>query len=342
MWNVVRRMEGRRKFGRLGVTGGFAVVALLLIVAAAWLVDRRGASPADRRLAQFAKTAAEKPVELVLRAARSNRIVFLADIHNSTATKELAAQAVQRIAAGPGLDAIIVEIGADQQPYLDQYFDRPQEDAAILLSHGRALGEPGAATRAMLDLYHAVWKLNEKLGADQRIRVIAADLPNWPPERTPSPGELAHLMSKRDEQMYNVISNDVLALMPEARILIFMTGFHGLKSGTVAVQTGGAPTAIATPLAQRLAQTTDEVYSILVDAPTSGTATREFVPYLGTNIKQILADAGANKTFATPVTPEFDYLKTPLIERKTPGTEFGVNPRDYKLRDVADAYVMLK
>ncbi|HUP89859.1 MAG TPA: hypothetical protein VM100_10920, partial [Longimicrobiales bacterium] len=59
-------------------------------------------------------------------------------------------------------------------------------------------------------------------------------------------------------------------------------------------------------------------------------------------VRQILADAGVSRTFSTAVTSEFDYLKTPLIERKTPGTEFGVNPRDYKLRDVADAYVMLK
>lgn len=342
MWKNVRRIEGPAKFGRLGVTGTFAVVALLLILVAGWLVDRRVANASDRKLAALARESKEDPAELIARASRANRIVFLADIHNSAATKELAARAVQKIASLGGLDAVIVEVGADQQPYIDQYLDRPAEDASVLLSHPRSLGDPGAATRAMLDLYHTIWKLNEKLGADQRIRIIAADLPGWPSERTPSPSETAHLMSKRDEQMHNVIDSDILAKMPEARVLIFMTGFHGLKTGTVLLQTGGAAPVTITPLAERLAQTTDEVYTILVDAPSNGVATREIAPYLGTRIAPILSNAGVNKSFATSLTADFDYLRQPLVERKTPGLDFGVNPRDYKLRDVADAYINVK
>lgn len=340
MWNVARKMRDRPKLGRLGVTGTFAVVALILIFVAGWLVDRRGASAADRRLAELASSIKDQPVDVVTRGARASRILFLSDIHNSVATKQLAAKAVQKIANTSGLDAIIVEIGADQQPYLDEYFDRPQEDASVLMTHARSLGEPGAATRAMMDFYHTVWKLNEKLGADQRIRVIAADLPGWPDEHA-SPAEAARLMGKRDEQMHNVISNQVLATMPEARVMIFMTGFHGLRTGTLDVQTGGASPVTITPLVERIAQTTGEVYSILVDAPSSGIETRELAPYLGTKVAKILDDAGVKKTFGATIATEFDHVKTPLLEKKSPGIEFGVQPREYKLRDVADAYINL-
>ena len=339
MWNVARKLGARPKVGRLGVTGTFAVISLVLIFIAGWLVDRRGASAADRRLAGLVRSIHEDPVDVVADGARASRILFLSDIHNSPETKQLAARAVQRIAATSKLDAVIVEIGADQQPYLDEYFDRPQEDASVLLTHPRSLGEPGAATRAMMDFYHTIWKLNEKLGADERIRVVAADLPGWPRDHI-SPADAAHLMSKRDEQMQNVVMN-VLAPMPEARILIFMTGFHGLRAGTVDIQTGGAKPISIDPLVARLAQSTGEVYSILVDAPSTGIETRELAPYLGTGIPQILEDAGVKKSFGATITTEFDYIKTPLIEKKTPGMDFGVQPRTYKLRDVADAYIAL-
>src|SRR5206468_1061247 len=116
MLNIISRLRrGLRrppiKYGRLGVTGVFAVGALVVIFIAGWLVDRRHASSADRRLAALVRAKAENPLAVIARAARASRIVFLTDIHNSNAIKELAAQAVSRVANSSGLDAIIVEVG---------------------------------------------------------------------------------------------------------------------------------------------------------------------------------------------------------------------------------------
>src|SRR5687767_11951004 len=156
MWNPLRQSQKRTwttrpKLGRLGVTGLFAVAALVIIFVAGWILDRRGASEADRRLAELAASAGEPPLDLVERAARSNRIVLVSDIHNSAAVKTFVAQAIARIANTSGLDAVILEIGADQQPYIDEYFDRAPEDASVLLSHPRTLREPGTATRTYLE-----------------------------------------------------------------------------------------------------------------------------------------------------------------------------------------------
>lgn len=346
MWNTIKALTHRKftprrlKYSRLGITGAFAVGALVVIMVAGWLVSRRGASAADIRLAEFARAAKEEPLELLTRAARANRIVFLSDIHNSTSVKELAARAIQRIAGSSGLDAVIIEVSADQQAHIDAYLDRTPEDASVLLSHPKTIGEPGSATRAFLELYHTVWALNEKLGPDQRIRIIAADLPGWPPEAGASTADAARKMAKRDEGMQDVVQS-ILSRIPNARILIFMTGLHGLKSGNVLVQTGGSEAVSVTPLAERLTQSTDEVYTFLVDAPSSGVATRELAPYVGTRAAQVLDAAGVNKRFGATIGSEFDYLKQPIIEKKTPGIEYSVNPRDYKLGDVADAYINL-
>jgi hypothetical protein len=347
MWNPLNRSSRptwnptRRKYSRLGVTGVFAVAVLIVIFVAGWLLDRRGASEADQRLAELARSADESPEDHIARAAQSSRIVFLTDIHNSAAVKQFAARAIERISAGSGLDAVVLEVGEDQQASIDQYFDMPQEDASVLMSNPKTIREPGAATRAYLEIYHTIWKINEKLGPDERIRVIAADLPGWPPDRSPSPGESATAMGKRPQHMEQVIQNRILQTIPSARILVFMTGFHALKTGSLALQTGGSTPVNVQPLAKLLAASTDEAYTIVVDAPSVGAASREIVPFLGTRVAEVLQGQGVRKRFGASVTSDFDYLRNPITEKKSPGIDFSVLPRDYKLRDVADGYINL-
>jgi hypothetical protein len=327
-----------RKYGRLGVTGAFAVVAVAGILLVSWILDWRGASAADRGIAELAIGAAD-PLELVTAAARTNRIVFISDIHNSAAVKQFAARAIADIVELSGLDAVVLEVGADLQPYIDRYLDRAPEDASALLTHGRTLREPGAASRAYLELYRTVWRLNQQLGPDRGIRVVAADLPGWSQASAASPSESARRMAEREEHMLQTVDT-LLAMMPGARLLIFMTGLHGLKSGTVSFQTGGTAPVVVTPLAARLAQS-EKVYTLLVDAPTTAVTGREVAPYLGTRVAGVLEEAGVRRRFGLRVTSAFDHLRQPIREARTPGIEFGINPRDYRLRDVGDGYINL-
>jgi len=344
MWNVVRRMDRRtwipsRKYGRLGVTGAVAVLAVAAILLVSWILDWRGASAADRGIAELAKSAIGDPVDLVTEAARTNRIVFISDIHSSTAVKQFAARAIGQIVERSGLDAVVLEIGTDLQPYIDGYLDRAPEDASVLLTHGRTLREPGAATRAYLELYRTVWRLNQELGPDQRIRIVAADLPGWPRAGALSPSESARRMAEREEHMLQTV-DALLATMPGARLLVFMTGLHVLKSGNVTFQTGGTAPVIVTPLAARLAQS-EKVYSLLVDAPAAAVTGRDVAPYLGTRVAGVLEEAGVRRRLGLRVTSAFDHLRQPIRETRTPGIEIGINPRDYRLRDVADGYIHL-
>ena len=259
MWNwVVKRVQRRswvprRKYSRLGVTGAFAMAALLIILVAGWLLDWRGSSEAEKRLLEVARAASDDPVTAIAEAARSNRFVFLSDIHASAATKRLAASAIRKMVETSGLDLVVLEVGSDLQPIIDQYLLMASEDASMLVSNGRTLREPGPATRDFLEIYRAVWELNQQLGADRAIRIIAADLEGWPPARPLAPAELARKSAERDAHMQNQI-NKALALNPRARVFVFMTGFHVLKNVTGEIQTGGtAPVQIAW-LADRLDQ----------------------------------------------------------------------------------------
>ena len=186
-----------------------------------------------------------------------------------------------------------------------------------------------------------MWKLNQKLGADQRIQIVAADLNGWPPARPVSPAERARKSAEREAHMQKSIQ-DVMSLNPRARVLVFMTGFHALKRGTGELQTGGSTPVQIAWLATRLnGVAPEEVYSFLVDAPAVGTST-DVTTYSGTTIESIVQRNGVSRTFVTRMTPELDALDQPLIIRKSPGLSFGITPRDYKLSEVADAYIHLK
>jgi hypothetical protein len=336
-----RSMLPRRKYTRLGVTSVIAAAAVLVMLIAGWLIDRRGTNEEETALARVARAASDDPVTAIAQAARANRVVMLSDIHASAATKRLATRAIEEIVATSGLDVLVLEVGADLQPAIDQYLEVVPEDASILVTNERTLREPGPASRDYLDIYRTVWKLNQKLGADQRIRIVAADLNGWPPARSISPAERARRSAEREAQMQKRIQ-EVVSSHPSARVLVFMTGFHTLKSGTGQLQTGGsAPVQIAW-LGSRLANASpEEVYSFLVDAPAVG-AVNDVAAYTGTTIAGILQRNGANRTFVTPITSEFDAVTRPLVIRKTPGLTFEITPRDYKLSQMADAYIHLK
>lgn len=136
--------------------------------------------------------------------------------------------------------------------------------------------------------------------------------------------------------------SEFLRQQPRARMLIFMTGFHGLKSGFGQVQTGGtAPVQIAWLGSRLAAAMPEEVFSFLVDAPAS-TRSADVTAYSGTVLSEIFDQNGVDRTFVTPITSEFDAFSRPLITRKSPGVSFELMPRDYELSDLADAYIYLR
>jgi hypothetical protein len=308
---------------------------------AGWLIEGRAGNEAESAIADLARKADDDPVAAIANAARANRIVLLSDIHESAATKRLAARAIERIVATSGLDVLVLEVGSDLQPIIDRYLELEPEDAALLVTNERTLREPGPATRDYLEIYRTVWKLNEKLGPDQRIRIVAADLSGWPPARPLAPAQRAHKAAEREAQMQKRI-NEVINRNPGARVLVFVNGFHALKAGYGEVLTGGTAAVRIDWLGERLArQAPEEVYTFLVDAPAAARS-GDVIAYSGTVIPEILKRNGADRTFVTQVGSAFDAVKRPLITRKSPGVSFEIQPRDYRLGDVTDGYIHLR
>lgn len=341
----MRRAWNRERVERVGFGGIAAGTVLILTIATAALIDRWGGREEEAEaLLEYARTARTEPVALALAAAQRHRVLFLGDVHPAAQPKRIAAELIEELARGPGLDVVVLEVAADEQPAIDAYLASDPEDPGILLSHPRTLRQHWGASREYLEIYRRVWRLNRALGPDRHIRIIAADLPDWPPVRPVSPHAAVRLYAERDAYMADRLEREVFARHPHARVLVFMGGYHGIKSGGATLHYGGGPPVNVTWLATRLRERRlADVYTILLDGSPLTAAFGDIRSYGATRVfdffRSRLPDVPA--PFALHVDERFDFLRDPFYASSGPGMNLEILPRGYRLRDVADAYVFL-
>lgn len=323
-----------------GTTAKFAMVALVVILAAAALLELRRGGGAEADLVAYARENRLDPLDMVEAAARSRQLVFLSDITSAVAPKEFAARAIERLATTSGLDLVVLDIDAEEQPFIDRYLATAPEDASILMGRPRAIREDEGVSRAVLDIYRTVWRVNRELGADRRIRIVAADQPGWPPSRATSPSEAARLFGRRGDHMLEAVETRALARSPSARVFFFVDGLHALKTGGGRVQTGGARPVDVTWLAAALGERRpQDVFTILVDAQPARVITPDVVAYRGTEAADELRRAGV-RGYGLRVNERFDAVaRSPIRLVGTTGLTFTMMPRAVPMSQLADAYI---
>jgi hypothetical protein len=327
----------------LGLTSKVALALLALILVAAAILEWRGGGGADAALVEQIRAQQSDPIELVTAGARAHRLVFLGDVAGSTASKRFAIEVIDAIANGSGLDAVALAVDAELQPTIDRYLDSRPEDASILLARPRALREWDGAGRTYLDIYRTIWRLNDVLGADRRIRIFAIDLPGWPDESGRSPNQLARMFAQRDDHMAASIEERLLRREPGARVLFFIDALQTLKIGGANIQTGGTGVVQAEWLAGRMTQLRPgDIFTALLEAPGARPAT-EVVRYQNTRLQEaVQRGAGLPPRFGVRLnTGAFDDLIRPVRTTSAPGVTADLFPQNYRLRDVADVYIHL-
>jgi hypothetical protein len=336
-----RRYMPRADRQRTGTLAKVSIFALVLIIAAGAVLELRRGGSGEAELVGHAQNSRMDGLDLIETAGQSRRLIFLADIPSAAAPKQFAARAVERLAAGPGLDLVVLDIDAAEQPFIDLYLATAPEDASILMARPRAIREGDGASRDLLDLYRTVWRVNQELGAYRRIRIVAADRAGWPPDRSVSPQAAATLFGERDAHMMETVMQRSLQREPNARVLFFMNGLHVLKSGGGRIQTGGASPVDVQWLASRMReQFPQDVYSILTDAPSARAVGANVATYRGTQLGEVLRRGDITAGSGFRLGGPFDELtRTPIRVVGTTGLDFALEPRTAPLSELADAYI---
>lgn len=315
---------------------GVAVLATTVLAGVALLLERRSAGRFES-VVEAAATA-PAPLDLVVPAGRAHRFLFLTDVPGSETTKRLAAEAVERLARGTGVDALVVAVGVDQQAWIDGYLASQPEDVATLLARPAAAGGPGAP---LLPLYRRIRELNRELGAARSVRVVAADLPDWPPSRPVSPSQAVRRHGERMAHMLEIVEDRVLEREPRARIVFFVDGLQALRLPHI-LRTGGAAPVRIEPLASRLmALYPREVWGALVDPVPIGGGTWAVAAYRGTEAHEPLRRAAGRRPIALRTAPSHGAARDWLRISTEPGIELELVDRQTPLADVADVYIYL-
>jgi hypothetical protein len=336
-----QRYMPRSRTTKTGTIAKVSMVVLLLILAVAALLEMRQGAGGEVELAAWARENVRDPLELVESAGRSRRLIFLADIPSAAAPKRFAAQAIERLALGPGLDLVVLDVDANEQPFIDRYLATAPEDASILMGRPRAIREGDGASRTFVDIYRTVWRVNQELGAHRRVRIVAADRPGWPPATATSPHDAARMFGERDAYMMEAVMQRALAREPGARVLFFVNGLHTLKTGGGRVQTGGTRPIEVHWLAARMRERfPQDVYTILTDATPARVVTAEVATYRGTQAADVMRRGDVRSGSAFVLREPFDELtRNPLRIVGTTGIDFMLEPRTAPFSTLADAYI---
>jgi hypothetical protein len=249
---------------RSGTTALIAMAVIAVTLAISLVLDWRS-DPGNEAVLAWVEANATDPIRLIDRATRSRTVLLLGDVIGAAGPKRLAATLIDTLGLAGRLEAVALEVPADQQAWIDLYLETDPEDASVLLTHPRTIRESEGVEQSLLAIYRAVWRVNQVLGANRRIRIIAADPAEWPPAPGFSPARALTTFAQRDSVMHAILRTRILDRNPRARILVFVDGLHVINADARAAGGGIAPVEIRF-LAARLADSGVPAYSVLVDA----------------------------------------------------------------------------
>lgn len=271
------------------------------------------------------------PLPFVQSALAAHRVVFLGDVHPLAEPKLLLARLIGEQGAGATIDLLALEVASEHQPVIDRYLASAPEDTTLLLDQPRTLRAHWGASVEYLGIYRAVYRWNRRHPA-QPVRILAADLRGWPmaplTERMATGG-----FANRDQWMAAAFGK-VLAEHPEWRVLVFMGGYHGLKSVGGSVTLGRTTDRFDRWFAGYLADEGVEMYTILTDA-------RQDAGHGATRVFDHLALTRREDDYAVVLDSTTDVVDQPLWDVEQEGYALEFWPARFPLRRAADALLLL-
>jgi hypothetical protein len=270
------------------------------------------------------------PLRFLQTAIRDHRIVFLGDIHPLAEPKLLVARLIREQREDQAIDLLALEVASEQQEWIDRYLNSSPENIRILMDHPRTLRAHWGVSAEYLEIYRAVYRWNVE-HPRHPLHILAADLRGWPIAPL-TPHMATGGFVNRDVWMAAAFRK-MLQEHPTSRVLIFMGGYHGLKSIGGQVAIGRVHDRFDHWFAGYLLDEGTEVYTILSDARQAGSrpATRMFEHLAGT----------ATGNFATPLDSTTDDVREPLYDVDQEGFTLEFWPSRFALRQAADAMLIL-
>jgi hypothetical protein len=231
-----------------------------------------------------------------------HQLVIVGEIHHRPTYWQLNSDLVADPKFPQMAGAIYLELPMNDQVLVDQFLAASQLDVAPIIAMLRDMMTDGWPDQPTVDFFTAVWKANQALANDQRIRIALVDMArpwkDWQTRADVMAGD-----ADRDEVMAQNILSDRQRHRSDPRGALFICGFtHAEQNLKFRVD----PTQVQLSAGQRLKQAMgDTVYSILQHVP----QTRNTAPPIG-RAADGLFDAVFEATSHAPVA--FPLARSPF------------------------------
>lgn len=316
--------------GRLaGAVGLLILAGLIGALVFMGRIEPERETPVDRLASRAVPSAAG-----LLEIAPTRRLIALGLPSSGRAGARVAVDALDSLAFGPGLDAVGVLASADDQAALDRYLASFPEDPSLL-------PRDSPSTAALEGVYRAVWRINEAVGDDRALRVIALEPPGWPPGAAESPASAVNRWETRARHAAEALEEGLLGREPNARVLLLVDGLDALRAVRVRAVGGGsgthAPTSLASLLRARYGR---QLFTVLVDGPPpGGGASARVIGYGGTSLFDDARRRWSGESRFAPLEGLAYPGRVEVVVVTRPGISAEFQPSDPPLTEMVDAYL---
>lgn len=177
-----------------------------------------------RPFVEFLRREAEDPRKFLLQALADHRVVILGEVHHRPRYWAFNCTLVRDKAFAERAGVIYMELPGNDQTLVDQFLAAPKYDPQPVIEMLRDNWQGGWPDQPMLDLFKAVWEVNQGLPREQRLRIVLTDMPQpWKDIKTRAD------WNQRDWDRNQIMADNVLRDLREhsgdPRHALFIVGY---------------------------------------------------------------------------------------------------------------------
>jgi uncharacterized iron-regulated protein len=176
-----------------------------------------------KEFVQFLKAEAQNPKEYLLQALAKHKVVIMGETHHRPRYWAFNAAVVEDPRFAQHVGVIYLELPMNDQPLIDEFLLSQRLDTTPVINVLRDMLWMGWPDQAMLDFFVSVWKVNQQLAREQRLRIVAVDMQR-PWQQIQNKKELRQYDCDRDKLMAENIVADLRQDQDDKRNAFFIVG----------------------------------------------------------------------------------------------------------------------
>lgn len=176
-----------------------------------------------RPYVEFLKINGKDPHEFVLEALREYKVVIIGETHHRPRYWAFNSSLVAHPDFAKQVGTIYMELPSNDQALIDKFLAGDECDTKLVIKMLRHMLWMGWPDKPMLDFFVAVWKANQNLKPEQRMRIVLVDMER-PWEKIQSRDDWRQYDVDRDKYMAENIVRDIQSHPEEKRNTLFIVG----------------------------------------------------------------------------------------------------------------------